>query len=1197
MNKKKLLFLLILPLFALAFQGQFARRVVPIFADPATPCVEGSIYYHMLNHQFLICKNTGIEEVGSGGGGGTIPIANATTTGRLLNTDWVLFNGKQNALGFTPENLANKNATNGYAGLTSGKITPSIATETLSVIDLTDYSTSSGSGTTAIKSTINTVASGDILTWNGSNWINTQPIVTQVFGRTGNILAQTGDYTAAQVSNAFNNLVANNLSVVIAPSTPSTNILTIWADSGDKILKAKNDVGIVSTTIVPNTCSGTDKVSSITSAGLVVCTADQGGGGSGLITLNGLAATDQTFSKTDDTNVTLSISSVTTNHNFTLGWTGTLAKARMAATTVHTDQANTFGSFIQTFQAGTNFKLIDSSILSKVAQFDLSNISTATTRIINIPDANSTTIQSSSAPSNNFTNGISSQGVINYAQPAFSNLSGSATDAQIPDSHTVTTISNLTTNGFVKTSGGIGTLSIDTNTYLTANQTITLSGNVTGSGTTTITTTIANNSITGAMIAIGSDTQGDILYYNGTDWTRLAAGTSGQLLQTQGTGANPIWVTASGTGDMILASVQTVTGAKTFDPAKLIVGSVSADPLVTIGSFYRDSDDGKLYFGLDDTVDSWGEVFISGQSLLNLASNITGILGVVNGGTNISSYTKGDILAASASTTLVKLPVGTNGFCLKADSAQSSGLVWSSCAGGGSGDVVGPGSATDNAIARFDTTTGKLIQNSGASIDDSSNISTAGNISVGVGGSVAGFLELVQGTAPSLGTNSIILYAPASVTAYKIVYPSVAATGIPHFSNSSNTITMSIAAINLAGADVTGLLPTANIVTGTITNNRCLKVDGSGNIITHTADCGAGGGGSGDVVGPASATDNAIVRFDSTTGKLVQDSVITVADTTGNISSPGNISLGVGSSVAGNIELIQGTAPSLGTNSILLYAPTSVTSYAIIYPTAAATGIPHFQNSSNVITMSISAINLASADVTGILPVANGGSGVATITGILKGNGTSAFSAATAGTDYTSPSSTEIFTNKTFDVEGTGNLFTSTKRLWFDAAACNGSVASANFDLPTSSAPTASCTGTTTTVGAMDFVDASTTSATRSFRLPSTFTGNVDINLIWFANSTSTNAVRWQVSLGCVADSEAVSTGPSYNTASVSNEAYVGGTVNFRDSTSFTNIAKTNCAAGETAWIKIERVGGDGGDTLTATAELLGMEVIIRTAE
>ena len=45
--------------------------------------------------------------------------------------------------------------------------------------------------------------------------------------------------------------------------------------------------------------------------------------------------------------------------------------------------------------------------------------------------------------------------------------------------------------------------------------------------------------------------------------------------------------------------------------------------------------------------------------------------------------------------------------------------------------------------------------------------------------------------------------------------------------------------------------------------------------------------------------------------------------------------------------------------------------------------------------------------------VTAGGTGVGTLTGIVKGNGTSAFSAATAGTDYTSPTSTETMTNKT----------------------------------------------------------------------------------------------------------------------------------------------------------------------------------------
>lgn len=48
----------------------------------------------------------------------------------------------------------------------------------------------------------------------------------------------------------------------------------------------------------------------------------------------------------------------------------------------------------------------------------------------------------------------------------------------------------------------------------------------------------------------------------------------------------------------------------------------------------------------------------------------------------------------------------------------------------------------------------------------------------------------------------------------------------------------------------------------------------------------AGTSGGGDVVGPASSTDNAIVRFDSTTGKLLQDSSVFIDDS-------GNLTVGV----------------------------------------------------------------------------------------------------------------------------------------------------------------------------------------------------------------------------------------------------------------------------------------------------------------
>lgn len=61
----------------------------------------------------------------------------------------------------------------------------------------------------------------------------------------------------------------------------------------------------------------------------------------------------------------------------------------------------------------------------------------------------------------------------------------------VNSSQSIGQLTNLTSNGFVKTSAANGTLVIDTATYLTANQTITLSGDVSGSGATTITATLA----------------------------------------------------------------------------------------------------------------------------------------------------------------------------------------------------------------------------------------------------------------------------------------------------------------------------------------------------------------------------------------------------------------------------------------------------------------------------------------------------------------------------------------------------------------------------------------------------------------------------------------------------------------------------------------------------------------------------------
>jgi hypothetical protein len=53
------------------------------------------------------------------------------------------------------------------------------------------------------------------------------------------------------------------------------------------------------------------------------------------------------------------------------------------------------------------------------------------------------------------------------------------------------------------------------------------------------------NGTNGTDLTTTLTTQGDLVYYNGSALARLGAGTSGQVLQTNGTGANPSWGSVS----------------------------------------------------------------------------------------------------------------------------------------------------------------------------------------------------------------------------------------------------------------------------------------------------------------------------------------------------------------------------------------------------------------------------------------------------------------------------------------------------------------------------------------------------------------------------------------------------------------------------------------------------------------------------
>ena len=117
-------------------------------------------------------------------------------------------------------------------------------------------------------------------------------------------------------------------------------------------------------------------------------------------------------------------------------------------------------------------------------------------------------------------------------------------------------------------------------------------------------------------------------------------------------------------------------------------------------------------------------------------------LPVANGGTGETSYTNGQLLIGNA----------TGNTLTKATLTQGSGITITNgngsitIAASGGGDVVGPSSATDNAITRFDSTTGKLLQNSSVTVADD------GAITAPAVGSVIPFYYANQAAFPSAST-------------------------------------------------------------------------------------------------------------------------------------------------------------------------------------------------------------------------------------------------------------------------------------------------------------------------------------------------------------------------------------------------------------------------------------------------------------
>lgn len=288
-------------------------------------------------------------------------------------------------------------------------------------------------------------------------------------------------------------------------------------------------------------------------------------------------------------------------------------------------------------------------------------------------------VDPAACPSGQYVTDQNESGTLVCAQPAFSQLSGAATDAQIPNTITIDAATTAST----------ATALVANGTNCTAGQSprgVDASGNAEDCFAPSVTTHDLF-SATHPDTVVGSPVLGDLPYANATPaWTKLAGNTTTtkKFLNQTGTGtvsAVPSWdalvdADIPNTITIDLAATATALAANPTDcSATQFATTIAASGNLTCAQpAFTDLSGAATDAQVPDTITLTNITQITNRAI----GDTTGLLGLARGGLNTdisAGGAAGDLLYANAATTFARLAVGTNGHVL----TLSGGLpVWSS---------------------------------------------------------------------------------------------------------------------------------------------------------------------------------------------------------------------------------------------------------------------------------------------------------------------------------------------------------------------------------------------------------------------------------------------------------------------------------------------------------------------------------------